>query len=234
MLKIKAIILDFDGTIADTRQSIIATVKQTLDMLCLPAPDDSEIQKVIGLPLRDTFVRAAKIVDETLIAQAISLYRVLYNNISLNTVKLFPHVPETLKALHDDGFILSIASSKGKNSLTRLLELLNISHYITSILGEQDVQNRKPAPDMVLKILHQVHINAEETMVIGDTQYDILMGQNAGCFTCGVSYGNHTREMLQQQGADYIIDDFAQLTHIVSKQKLHFSLCNYNYFPIIT
>ncbi len=213
-MKIKAVVLDFDGTVADTRQSIIATVKQTLNKLQLPIPDDSDIQTVIGLPLRDTFVKAAKISDEALISQAITLYRELYNDICPTTVKLFPHVAETLKTLHDNGIILSIASNKGKQSLAQLLELLKISQYITCVLGEQDVLNKKPAPDMVLQILEQINIKAEDTLVVGDTQYDILMGQNAGCPTCGVSYGNHTREMLQEQGANYLIDDFSQLTDI--------------------
>ncbi len=68
---------------------------------------------------------------------------------------------------------------------------------------------------MVIKILEQTSSQPDETIVVGDTVYDIEMGQRAGCRTCGVTYGNNSREELQQQGADNIIDDFAELLNII-------------------
>ncbi len=211
IMEIKTIILDFDGTIADTRQCIIETIRQTLHTMHLPMPEDSAIQALIGLPLRDTFVRAARISDEALITQAVNLYRELFDGICQTTVRLFPHVAETLQMLHAEGVTLTIASSRGKESLEKLLHQLNIAPYITCLFGEEDVQNKKPAPDMALHILAQTGTDRKNALVVGDTQYDILMGQSAGCHTCGVSYGNHTAEMLRAQEADFIIDDFAQL-----------------------
>ncbi len=139
----------------------------------------------------------------------------LFDDICRQTVRLFPNVAETLQSLSNGGVTIAIASSRGKESLTDMLSWLSITPYITHVLGEQDVANKKPAPDMALHILSLTHTEAEEALVVGDTRYDILMGQNAGCRTCGVSYGNHTAEALQQQGADYIIDDFAQLLQIL-------------------
>ncbi len=172
----RTIILDFDGTVADTRQSIIETVMKTLQTLGINAPEKSAIQKFIGLPLRDTFVKAAGITDEGLIAQAIKIYRDLYSDICHKTIKLFPNVSETLETLHDNGIIIAIASSKGRNALVELLEFLNISNYITCVLGEQDVKNKKPAPDMVIQILAQTNTDVHSALVVGDTCYDILMG----------------------------------------------------------
>lgn len=215
----RTIILDFDGTIADTRQSIIETVAETLQVLGVNPPEDSFIQELIGLPLRDTFARAAGITDEDLLARAVVMYRGLYGDICHKTIRLFPHVSETLEGLHDKGVILAIASSKGRNALMELLEFLAISPYITCVLGEQDAKNKKPAPDMVLQILAQTNTAQNNALVVGDTSYDILMGQNAGCRTCGVSYGNHSTEQLQAQGADYIIDDFSRLLEIVQAEE---------------
>ncbi len=214
-MNIKTLILDFDGTIADTRQCIIETVRQTLLKIGVPQPSDFAIQEVIGLPLRDTFIKAVGITDETMICQAVTTYRELFDDICRQTVRLFPNVTETLQSLSNGGVTIAIASSRGKESLTDMLSWLGITPYITHVLGEQDVANKKPAPDMALHILSLTHTEAEEALVVGDTRYDILMGQNAGCRTCGVSYGNHTAEALQQQGADYIIDDFAQLLQIL-------------------
>ncbi len=214
-MNIKTLILDFDGTIADTRQCIIETVRQTLLRIGAPQASDSAIQEVIGLPLHDTFAKAAGITDEAIITQAVTTYRELFDDICRKTVRLFPNVAETLQSLHNGGVTITIASSRGKKSLSDLLDWLGIAPYITHVLGEQDVANKKPAPDMALHLLSLTHTEADHALVVGDTRYDIMMGQDAGCRTCGVSYGNHTAEALQQQGADYIIDDFAQLADII-------------------
>lgn len=98
-----------------------------------------------------------------------------------------------------------------------LLEKLNINKYISLIFGEQDVVNRKPAPDMVILILKQTQSVPQNTLVVGDTIYDIAMGQGAGCITCGVTYGNHTREQLEKQEANYILDSFHDILGINHK-----------------
>ncbi len=214
-MKIKTVVLDFDGTIADTRECIMETVRQTLQRLGVAVPDDSAIQEVIGLPLRDTFAKAAKIDDEALIGEAVTVYRELFEDICRRTVCLFPNVRTTLQRLYEDGCTLAIASSRGKESLVSLLELLDIEQFMSCVYGEEDVVNKKPAPDMVTRILGDTQTELHEALVVGDTRYDILMGQGAGCSTCGVTYGNHSAEVLLQQGADYIINDFAQLLEIV-------------------
>lgn len=212
----RTVILDFDGTIADTRESIFATVKSTLSVLNLPMADEHDIRQVIGLPLRETFVQAAHITNEAVITECMTVYRSMYNEISLSTVQLFPNVKSTLDSLFHKGITITVASSKGKESLQMLLDRLGVNNYISCIFGEQDVENKKPAPDMALHILAKTGSEAEETLVVGDTAFDIAMGQGAGCKTCGVTYGNHTREQLEKQGADYIVDDFASILDIVN------------------
>ena len=211
----ETIILDFDGTIADTKNSIIQTVRATLKELGLPEADDDNVKSTIGLPITDMFVNAAHIHDNALLEEAIQTYRKKYNDISLKTVQLFPHVEETLRALHHKQITITIASSKGKDALLNLLATLNISNYISLVFGEQDVKNKKPAPDMALRIIEQTHSNPQNTLVVGDTIYDVAMGQGAKCRTCGVTYGIHTREQLETQKADYIIDDFKEVLNLL-------------------
>lgn len=210
----KTIILDFDGTIADTRSSIIKTVQMTLHELNLPLGNEKRIKELIGLPLKDTFEKAADISNCEILKIAIAKYREMYNEISLNTVQLFPHVNDTLNQLCKAGYKMAVASSKGCDSLITLLEKLGVMPYISIVLGEQDVKHKKPAPDMVLRILEMLKSLPHETLVVGDTIYDIQMGQNASCRTCGVTYGNHTKYQLLHQGADYVIDDFSKIKSI--------------------
>lgn len=196
----KTVILDFDGTIADTQNSIIQTIQATLKELQLPLANEIMVKELIGLPLKDTFERAASIKEEQILEKAITIYRELYNIIGLSSIELFPNVKDTLEKLHRRNIILAVASSKGCDSLITLLEKLGIMSYISIALGEQDVKCKKPAPDMVLHILEMLKSLPHETLVVGDTIYDIQMGQNAGCRTCGVTYGNHTKYQLLHQG----------------------------------
>lgn len=212
----KTVILDFDGTIADTQNSIIQTIQATLKELQLPLANEIMVKELIGLPLKDTFEKAACIKEKQILEKAITVYRELYNTIGLSSIELFPNVKDTLEKLHRRNITMAVASSKGKGSLQSLLDSLDISQYITLTFGEQDVKRKKPAPDMVIEILKIINIQPKEALVVGDTAYDIAMGQGAKCITCGVTYGNHSRTQLKQQKADYIIDDFAELLHIVA------------------
>ena len=92
---------------------------------------------------------------------------------------------------------------------------MGIADHISYILGADDVKEAKPKPEPVLKTLANMHFDAEETLVVGDMAVDIQLGANAGTKTCGVTWGNGTRDELVQAGADYIIDDIGELIGIV-------------------
>ncbi len=83
------------------------------------------------------------------------------------------------------------------------------------VISANDVQHHKPDPEPVQVILNQLGVAPEEALVVGDASYDILMGCNAGCRTCGVTYGNQTADELRVAGADYLIDDFADLLRLL-------------------
>ncbi len=215
MPTIKTLILDFDGTIADTKESIVQTIQATLSDLGIPGADEGWIKNLIGLSLRETFIRAAGLTEGETLDAAIGLYRQKYDRIGLDTIRLFPGVKEVLAELFDGGITIAVASGKGRIALKALLDRLEISGYMTLILGEEDVVRKKPAPDMVLSILEKTGATPAETLVVGDTTYDIAMGQGAGCATCGVTWGNHTKEQLKECDPDYIIDDFFEITKII-------------------
>ena len=94
---------------------------------------------------------------------------------------------------------------------------MHITDCISCIVAANDVARVKPAPDMVFKVLDELGGTPEESIVVGDMIYDVEMGKNAGTKTCGVTYGNGTREQLSE--ADYVIDDFAELLNILEKEE---------------
>ncbi len=82
------------------------------------------------------------------------------------------------------------------------------------MLGAEDVTHAKPNPEPVLKTLEHFGLSGAETLVVGDMPVDIQMGLGAGAFTCGVTFGNSSREELLKAGAHHVIDSFNELLSI--------------------
>ncbi len=88
---------------------------------------------------------------------------------------------------------------------------MSVEDCISYILGADNVEKSKPDPEPVLKTLRELGIPAEESLVVGDMPVDIIMGLRAGAATCGVTYGNSSRDDLVKASAGYIIDDISEL-----------------------
>ena len=206
------IIFDFDGTLGDTRRNIVTTMQMTIAELHLPNRSEEECAATIGLPLAECFRTLFPDIQDELIPRCAETYRRFFNE-NLKTIQpeAFPDVVETLSVLHQIGFTLTIASSRSRNSLMELTRNMGIANYISFILGADDVKEAKPKPEPVLKTLAEMSFDAAETLVVGDMAVDIQMGANAGTKTCGVTWGNGTRDELVQAGADYIIDNIEEL-----------------------
>ena len=213
-MKIRLIIFDFDGTLGDTRRNIVTTMQMTITELGLPSRSDSECISTIGLPLYGCFETLYPDTDKEIIQQCTDTYRRIFQE-NLQTIKpqTFPKVVETLYALKEQGFTLAIASSRSHDSLVELTQNLGISDVISYLIGADDVEKAKPNPEPVLNVLAALGYDAEETLVVGDMSVDILMGVNAGAKTCGVTYGNGTKQELEEVGADYIINSFDELIY---------------------
>lgn len=207
----KLIILDFDGTIADTRPVILNTFHRTLDAMHLPQHTDDEIAATIGLPLLKAFP-VLEPMDAEKAALCTATYRRIFEDVNAEIgVPMFPHVADTLRQLHNQGCTLSIATSRGYKSVVDFIKGFHLDDIITFIIAAEDVKHAKPDAEPVIKTLKHYGMKAEDAVVIGDTHFDILMGRNAGCATIGVTYGNGSRESLIEAGADMVVDDFAEI-----------------------
>ena len=210
------IIFDFDGTLGDTKRNIVTTMQMTIAELHLPNRSEEECAATIGLPLAGCFRTLFPDIQDELIPRCAETYRRFFNE-NLKTIhpEAFPAVVETLSILHQKGFVLTIASSRSRNSLMELTRNMGIANYISFILGADDVKEAKPNPEPVLKTLAEMSFDAAETLVVGDMAVDIQMGANAGAKTCGVTYGNGTKRELEEARADYIINSIDELIGIM-------------------
>ena len=208
----KLIIFDFDGTLGDTRRNIVVTMQQTLEAQGLPRKDGNSCASTIGLPLAGCFRSLLPDASDEVIGRCVESYHRQFEiNKDLMPPQMFPHVAETLERMTKKGIRMSVATSRGVESLRDLLTSMGIIKYFDLLLGADNVTKHKPDPEPVLMTLDKLNIDASETLVVGDMPVDILMGKGAGCTTCGVTYGNATREELVEAGADFIIGDFSAL-----------------------
>ena len=210
-MKLKLIIFDFDGTLADTRQLIVETMQQTIGELGLTPCTDEQCASMIGLPLKQAFIELIPMSDE-MGDRCVDTYRRIFNeNNVAYVIPTFPNVLDTLLRLSSNGYILTIASSRSRKSLLDFVHTMQLEEVFPYILGADDVVHAKPHPEPVLRTLEAFGCSPDEALVVGDMKYDILMGRRAGTHTCGVTYGNGTIEELKESGADLIIEDFREI-----------------------
>lgn len=208
------VVLDFDGTLADTSKGIVETMTAVFNHFGYPVPSTDAICHTIGLPLRDSIALLANIGGNAL-DEAVNLYHEYFEEIGTRYIQLFPGVKSTLETLHRMGCTLAIATSRGHVSVTSLCSNLGILPYLSSVLACEDVKQAKPHPEAVLKLMKEFGIPAERTWVVGDTTYDIGMGSQAAASTIGVTYGNHSRTDLEGASATCVVDSFEEVLPLV-------------------
>ena len=226
---ITTLLFDFDGTLADTTRTILKTMSLTIVELGLPLPPETQMKSGIGLPLRACIQKAGNVPEE-LADRAAELYHKFFKQVAFGTENiealkidpgaegaavLYDGVKETLEWLRAQGYVLGIATSRRWDTLQLFLRHFGIMDLFGAIATVEDVAHPKPAPDTVLYDLEKLNRRPEETLVVGDATYDILMGRNVGCRTCAVSYGNQGRDLLQTASPDWIIDSMRELPELL-------------------
>lgn len=224
----KYIIFDFDGTIGDSQSLIVKTLQDAMRARKLEVKSEEACAKTIGLRLDEAFVSLFGMSAEEGMECAATYREIFLDNKKTMIVQPFPHVIETLRELHRQGFILGMASSRNHCSLDGYVKQMQLENIFSSIVAGDDVEHVKPAPDMVFMALGEmkgmknpvtsaesgdVEDMLDEVLVVGDMTFDVDMAHNAGCKACAVTYGNGTREQLAS--AEFIIDDFAELLGLV-------------------
>jgi len=213
----KAYLFDFDGTIANTVKCITATMYETFRQLGFAPeqiPSYDAMVATIGLPLLGALKELGNF-DDKKAQEATDLYRIIFKTFEKETIEIFPQVAETLACLSKAGMRMGIVTSRNYPSLERILKYHGLFQYFEAFMTNNESIAPKPAPDMALALLQKMNLKPEEAMVIGDTTFDILMGNRAGCQTVAVTYGNHSREMLMTASPTFIIDSFSELLQIL-------------------
>lgn len=209
----KAIFFDFDGTIADTVNGILATMTATFKELNLPVPPQDAMKSTIGMLLGDALQQLGNL-DDSQRVLAVKTYQRLFREVELPNTRIFPGVSQTLQTLKSRGVKMAIVTSRGIESLRLILTQNNILEYFDELVTRDNGFKPKPAPDMVNYLLQKMSLAPSDVLVVGDTTFDIDMGTAAGCKTCAVTYGNHSAERLATSKCDWMVERFEEIAEV--------------------
>jgi len=201
----RLVVWDFDGTIADTAAGIVRTMQKTFEQMRWAMPTAEAVRQTIGLPLVKGIKQLADCTQQEAECAA-DVYRDFFEEIGTQDVCAFPQIEKIMQAQRAAGDVISIATSRGHESVENLLRQIGLRNYVSEIVACEDVAEAKPAPEAVFTLCRRTEISPADTVVIGDTIFDIQMARAARVGRAvGVSWGNHTPQQLRRAGADEVL-----------------------------
>ena len=216
----KLIMFDMDGTLIDTEALIVEHMTMTFEAAGLTPPTTAQSRRVIGLSLPVAIATLLGTEVTPLAEKLADDYRSRYRASLVQAEGregLFPGAREALDFLATwPDTLLGIATGKGLNGVHRLTQLHGIAgHFVT--LQTPDHNPSKPHPGMMLRAMAETGAEPRDTVIIGDTTFDIEMGKAAGTKAIGVTWGHHEPNELLAAGADMLVDAYAGLPLAIKK-----------------
>lgn len=214
MSDLKLVVFDCDGTLVDSQHMIVAAMNRAFSAHSLSLLPRETVLSIVGLSLEEAIRKLLPHEDGATVSLVKESYRQAFFHLredpSLHE-PLFPGARQVLDTLAArDDVLLGVATGKSQRGLRNILELHDIrDHFMT--LQTADEHPSKPHPSMMQQAMNEAGVAASQTVIFGDTSYDIIMGRDAGAHAVGVSWGYHDREELMAYGAPHVLDHFDDL-----------------------
>ena len=208
------VIFDWDGTLCDSVEAIVASMQAAAAELELPVPEPASVHEIVGLGLSQALGQLFPQLQETGRQQLAAEYSRHYAGPERDATPLFPGAMETLMALRGRGLELAVATGKSRRGLDRVLASLDLSAFFDATRCADETHS-KPHPRMLQEILAERGKSPAEAIMVGDSEYDLAMAREAGVSSVGVSYGVHARERLAGHAPLAIIDELPQLLDLL-------------------
>lgn len=213
--KYSLIVFDWDGTLYDSAAFVVRCVQQALAECQYPELPEENIRQAIGLSLEQALRRNMPHLSPMAFADLVHAYKkCVAIERSKTSVTLFDGVRETLENLKNDDYWLAIATGKSRHGLDQDLSESGLSDYfLMTCCAEEFIS--KPAPDMLLHIMDSLGKKPSETVVIGDTIFDLQMAENADVDSIGVRYGVHDLLPNTTKTLRALINDIRELPSVL-------------------
>ena len=210
---IRLVVFDCDGTLVDSQHAIIEAMGRAFEKSGLAAPGARVVRRTVGLSIaaamaelhpRGGFEARAALVED---------YRQAFHELRSrpdHDEPLYDGAAETLASLEAAGYLLGVATGKSQRGLRATLDRWGLRERFVTLQTADDAPS-KPHPGMLENAMTEAGTAPGETVLVGDTTFDIEMAVNAGVTGIGVGWGYHEADELRAVGARMVIDSFAAL-----------------------
>jgi phosphoglycolate phosphatase len=205
--KIKLVLFDFDGTIADSYQGITASINHLRAKYGMRPLTVNDVRPHVG-------GGAPRLLQRTVpggtLPEDLAEYRLHHETVMRAGTRLYPEVERTLTVLKSAGVCLGVCSNKPAFVTRQLLDYLEV-RSIDTLVGPDEQTQRKPAPDMLLRAMRTLDVCPADTIFVGDTVIDIETARNAGVKCWVVTTGSDTRHDLIQARPECVLENLSEL-----------------------
>ena len=209
-MKFKLIVFDWDGTLMDSEARIVDCMQLAIADTGQPARAAEQIRNVIGLGLQEAvevlFPQSSK--EEC--GQVAQGYREHYFTNQGAPSPLFPGAAEVVRELGEQDYLLAVATGKGRRGLDESMRDSGVEGLFHSTRCADETFS-KPHPEMLEQIMDELGVSPRETLMVGDTEYDMQLAANARTAALAVDYGVHSRERLLAQSPLDCLSDVRQI-----------------------
>ncbi|MCM1180307.1 MAG: HAD family hydrolase [Clostridium sp.] len=218
------VIFDLDGTILDTLEDLADSTNYALRMHGFPERTIEEIRSFVGNGIGKLIKRAVpEGTDVTVVEKVLADFKVYYAAHCADKTKPYHGIPELIQKLKHQGYRTAVVSNKADFAVQQLCEDYFFGLF-DFVVGEREGIRRKPAPDSVLEVLEQLHVEKEKALYVGDSEVDIQTADHAGVDQVSVEWGFRNREYLLSQGAKKMVrmpEEILSVLEAARSQKVH-------------
>ena len=215
--KIKGIIFDLDGTLADTMGDLVVSMNEMLSQYGFPHRTRDELLRFINGGAVN-FVRSSlpddRQNDENFVLEAFEIYNKAYTQHYIDTTYLYDGIYDAVMRLKSAGMKLAVLSNKQHFQTNAIIINLFITDAFDIVIGHSSFPH-KPDPAAVNHILNRLNLTADEVLFVGDSDVDIKTAINSGTYPVGVSWGYRSPELLIATGAKKIITQPIELLELI-------------------
>ena len=211
----KAVLFDLDGTLTDSGEGIINCAVFAMERLGIPVPPREELGVFVGPPLWDTFRQFG--VPSDRVDEAVEIFRSRYVPIGKFENTPYSGIRETLEALRAQGRKLYVATSKPEVTAREILEHIDLSRYFAEICGATVDKTRTSKEDVIAYLL-SLDACRENSVMVGDTAFDVIGAAAHGIPTIGAAWGYGKTEDMVSAGAAAIARSPEDLLRIIEEE----------------